>query len=60
MIAVMETSAIVEIMRGTEAGRKALEALGEVDIGVIPAVVLAELMSYAPQKRHRPQVRARS
>lgn len=47
MIAVMDTSAIVEIMRGTEAGRKALEILAEADLVVIPSVVLAELTSYA-------------
>jgi predicted nucleic acid-binding protein len=46
MIAVMDTSAIVEIMRGTEAGRKALEVLGDADLVVIPSIVLAELTSY--------------
>jgi len=47
MIAVMDSSAIVEIMRGTETGRKALDIIKAADIVIVPSIVLAELTSYA-------------
>ncbi len=47
MIVILDSSAVVEIMRGSEKGEKARKILEIADVIILPAVVIAELTSYA-------------
>ena len=46
MIVLPDTSALVELIRGSEAGRAVLEILEKSDVVIVPTLVLAELTSF--------------
>lgn len=46
MIVVLDTSAIVEILKGSEAGREAVEELSKAQLVIVPSIVIAELTSF--------------
>jgi len=46
MIVLPDTSALVELIRGSEAGRVVLEILEKSDVVIVPTLVLAELTSF--------------
>ncbi|WP_297515921.1 PIN domain-containing protein [Thermococcus sp.] len=46
MIVIPDTSALVELIKGTEKGKAVLEILNESELVIIPTLVLAELSSF--------------
>ena len=50
MIVIPDTSALVELIRGTEKGKAVLEILNESELVIIPTLVLAGLSSFGEKR----------
>lgn len=51
MIVLPDTSALVELIRGSEAGKAILEILENSDVVIVPTLVIAELSSFLERNR---------
>ncbi|KUH31423.1 twitching motility protein PilT [Thermococcus celericrescens] len=59
MILIPDTSALVELIRGSETGRAVEEILEDADIVLIPTLVLAELRSFLERNNIDPTIAAK-